>query len=75
VLDEERAATLLGSVAEDSGVLLRKSSVSSEMLATLSAFRKYCTREEIELLEKAVKALDLPAFFEISRGIIARHVA
>jgi hypothetical protein len=75
VLDEERAAVLLGTVGEESGVLLRKSAVSSEMLSTLAAFRRYCTSQEIELLEKAVKALDLPAFFEIARGIIQRQAA
>jgi hypothetical protein len=46
---------------------LAKNAISSAMNKTLAALRSSLLAEEVEAAEKAIKALDLPAFLEIVR--------
>jgi hypothetical protein len=61
-----------GVVQKSSDAPLAKSVVLSEMFSTLEKIRKHCTGDEAELLEKAARAYDMPAFLEISRNVFAR---
>jgi hypothetical protein len=51
---------------------LAKSELTSRMFAVLEQIRSFCIGEESELIDKAVRALDLTAFAELAEPILAR---
>ena len=64
-----RSAALL---AKPVGAPLNKSDLTFRMRSLLTKLRPDCADDELRLLEKAIAALDVSAFVEITEGIISR---
>jgi hypothetical protein len=58
--------------ASSDGAPLRKAAVAGTMTSLFAQLRGDCLGNEAELLEKALAALDVTAFTELTTGIIAR---
>ena len=61
-----------GAVQKSTGAPLHKAIITDTMRTLLEDLRPDCIGGELELLEKAHDAMDIPAFIELSRAVIAR---